>query len=104
MAERRRYTRTHGSGASPVNVQIDSGEDSLFFKAEVIDQSEGGAQLIAKTADLKIGSLAVVKTSSGWPLTDKKASAKVVWVTRENGKMRFGCEYLSPMIGLPSFF
>lgn len=105
MKERRRYARMSGEEKAPVNILFEHDLRRNFVNARIVDQSEGGAQFVTdKTKDIKIGSFAVLKASSGWPLPEKRATAKVVWTQRENGKVRFGCKYLSPMLGVPRFF
>ena len=87
-----------------MNILFEYDLNRRFVSADIIDQSEGGAQFIAGKVNIRVGSFAIVKASSGWPLPEKRATAKVVWASEDDGRVRFGCEYLSPMVGLPNFF
>lgn len=104
MEEKRRYRRIPSQNGRFVEILFEHDQDKKYAPARVIDQSEGGAQLLLERGDVKKDAFAIIKAASGWPLLEKKASAKVVWTRADGEKTRFGCEYLSPMTGVPRFF
>jgi len=104
-ANRRQYGRHANYKNSGVNILLEEQGGWHIFDARIIDQSEGGVQILASSVDIPKGSFVVIKAIGGsWPDGDRKASAKVVWVSSNEEKKHIGCEYISPLTGIPEFF
>ncbi len=104
---RREYSRAHYTKNSKVDVLLEDSEGWRTVGALIVDQSEGGLQLEADNIKILVGALTIIKTNDGsWPLTDREATAQIVWVARESNeeKVRFGCKYIAPFTGIPEFF
>ncbi|MGK7344788.1 MAG: PilZ domain-containing protein [Candidatus Nitrospinota bacterium M3_3B_026] len=104
IEEKRRYRRILLKNGRSVQILFEYDPDKKYTPANVVDQSEGGAQFLAGRGEVREGAFAIIKAASGWPLPEKRATARVVWADRDGEKTRFGCEYLSPMTGVPNFF
>ncbi|MGK7344787.1 MAG: PilZ domain-containing protein [Candidatus Nitrospinota bacterium M3_3B_026] len=104
MEERRRHPRREEGAGAVMRAALHYGDDYREIEAELVNYSEGGAQLVTTDNGVRSGMLVVMKSFDGTGPFSENVEGKVVWVANKDGKTGFGLEYFAPLVNIPPFF
>lgn len=100
--DKRRYPRDDQFAGTPVEAVVNDGRGyNPISGAVLVNHSEGGFQIDADmTPSLAMGKVVVVFIKKEHSSEKKRIESVIVWMSENDGKIRLGCEFTYPIVGL----
>lgn len=99
--EKRKYQRDGRFAGKPVEAIIEDGEGyTPIAGAVLINLSDGGMQVGADINPNLVVGKAVVLFSNDGLSSKKRIETVIVWMSENDGKVRLGCEFTYPIVGM----
>jgi len=97
MESKRTHKRTEGRTYSEISIIIQDGLMSHKIIPTLVDSSPGGAQFITdRNENIRTGLTTLIHYVSEQDQTKNIIESEIIWVRYEEGKVLFGCKFLSP--------
>lgn len=100
--EKRKYPRDDRFAGNPVEAIVeDGGGYNPISGAVLVNHSPGGFQITAEMSpQLAMGKVVVVFIKKENSLEKKRFESVIVWMSENNGRIRLGCEFTYPVVGI----
>lgn len=100
--EKRKYQRDSRFAGKPVEAIVENSNGySPVSGAVLINHSDGGIQIVADMSpNLAVGKVVVVFLKKENSSEKKRVETIIVWMSENDGKIRLGCEFTYPIVGI----
>ena len=100
--EKRKYSRDDRFAGKPVDAVVEDGEGyKPISGAVLVNHSPGGFQITAQMSpNLAMGKVVVLFINKEHSPEKKRFESVIVWMSENDGKIRLGCEFTYPIVGL----
>jgi len=100
--ERRKYLRDDQFTGKLLEAFMEEGHGYISMTGAVlINHSDGGIQVGADmNPNLAVGKVVIVSLNDGLSPEKKRIETVIVWISENDGKVRLGCEFTYPIMGI----
>lgn len=100
--ERRKHLRDDRFTGKPLEAIIEDGNGFISMPGAVlINHSDGGMQIAADmNPNLAVGKAVILFYNDGLSPEKKRMETVIVWISENDGKVRLGCEFTYPIMGI----
>lgn len=100
--EKRRHARDDRFAGKPIEAIVgDRNGYNAISGAALVNHSDGGMQIIAEmNPDLAVGKVVILFFTDGVSAEKKRMETVIVWMSENDGKVRLGCEFTYPIMGI----
>lgn len=103
--EKRRHPRDGRFAGEPLEAVVEDGNGyTVISGAALVNHSEGGMQIVADiNPNLTVGKVVVVFVKEESSAKRKRLETIIVWISENDGRVRFGLEFTYPLMGVPFY-
>lgn len=100
--EKRRYTRDDRFAGKPLEAIVEDGNGfNAISGAALVNHSDGGMQIVADLSpNLTVGKVVIVFINEESSSKRKRLETVIVWISENDGRVKFGCEFTYPLRGV----
>lgn len=100
--EKRKYSRDDRFAGNPLDAIVEDGSGfNAISGAALVNHSDGGMQIVADLSpNLTVGKVVVVFINEESSTKRTRLETVIVWISENDGRVRFGCEFSYPLRGV----